>query len=331
MKTTSLTFAITLSFLFVCVFATSGFAQETKYPTRRIQYIFPWKPGIPMYVMAQMTCEYMSKVLGKKVTISAMPGGSGAKSHHHVLNQPADGYTLLDSWVAPLIFVVLNRPDIGYTYKDFEPIGGMTLNPFTLVVRKDQPFKTLEEFIQYARKNPGLKYNTGGEVTVPHAVMAAFLKKAGIKARGVPYPGVAAGFKDFLGGTLDFSVGVFGVIKTYGDRIRTLCLFLDERHPWFPEIPTAKELGYDPGFGMSGAGWNFLVVKKGTPDYALNKLRAALKQVLTSEEYIKEARKRNFIVNYSPPEDYEAICEKAMKDLAKGIDAIKWERELFKK
>lgn len=305
-------------------------AKEPAYPVRPIRYIFPFKAGIPMYVLGQMLSERMGKILGQKVVVSAMPGGSGAKSHHHVLNQPADGYTLLDAWVAPLIFVPLNRPDIGYTYKDFEVLGGVTFLPFTLVVRKNQPWKTLEEFVKYARKNPGVKYNSGGQVTVPHAVMATFLKKAGIKARAVPYPGVVAGYKDFLGGTLDFSIGNFAVVKTYGDRIRSLAVFLDERHPWYPDIPTAKELGYDPGFGKAGRGWNGIVVKKGTPPEAVEKLRAALKQVVTSKEFLEETRKRNFLIEYSSPEEFLALCERSTKELAKGIEALKWEREQFR-
>lgn len=306
-------------------------AKEPRYPTRRIQYIFPWKAGIPMYVLGQMLCERMGKILGEKVLISAMPGGSGAKATKHVLSKPADGYTLFDAWVAPLIFVVVNRPDIGYTYKDFEPLGGLAATPFTLVVRKDQPWKTLEEFVQYARKNPGVTYNSAGEVSVPHAVMATFLRKAGIRARGVPYPGVVPGYKDFLGGTLDFSIGNFAVIRTYGDRIRTLCVFLDERHSWYPDIPTPGEFGYDPGFGKTGMGWNAIVVKKGTPSHVLKKLRAVFKQVVTSKEFSEECRKRNYGIQYSSPEEITAICEKAMKELAKGVDAIKWEREQFKK
>ena len=321
--------AVILALMFAVV--SISVAQEQRYPTRRIQYIFPWKAGIPMYVLGQMICERLSGILGKKVTISAMPGGSGAKSHHHVLSKPADGYMLLDSWVAPLIFVPLNRPDIGYTYKDFDPIAGVAIMPFTLVIRKDQPWKTLEEFVQYARKHPGMKYNSAGEISVPHAVMATFLKKAGIKPRGVPYPGLMAGFKDFLGGTLDFSLGNFAAIRTYGDRIRTLCVFLDERHPWYPDIPTAKEFGYDPGFGKAGMGWNGIVVKKGTPPSIVKKLRAAVKQVVTSKEFLEECRKRNYMIDYSSPEDFTALCERSTRDLAKGIQAIKWEREQFKK
>jgi len=308
-----------------------GVAKEEAFPTRRIQYIFPWKAGIPMYVLGQMICERLSNVLGKKVTIAAMPGGSGAKSHHHVLSKPADGYTLLDAWVAPLIFVVVNRPDIGYTYKDFEPLGGVTIMPFTLVVRKDQPWETLEEFVQHARKHPGLTYNSAGELSVPHAVMAAFLRNAGIKTRGVPYPGLTAGIKDFLGGTLDFSLGNFAVQRTYEDRIRALCVFLDERHPWYPDIPTAKEFGYDPGFGKAGMGWNGIVVKKGTPPHIIEKLRAALKEVVTSKEFLQECRKRNYLIDYSTPEEFTALCARSMKELAKGVEAIKWEREQFKK
>ena len=329
MKKKRHSFMIAFFLVLTVAFCTSSFAQN--YPTRPVQYIYPFKAGIPMHVLGQMICERMGKILGEKVLVTAMPGGSGAKATKHVLSKPADGYTLLDAWVAPLIFVVVNRPGIGYSYEDFEPLGGVTIMPFTLVVRKDSPWKDLKEFVDYALKNPGLKYNSAGELTVPHAVMATFLKEAGIRARAVPYPGVMAGYKDFLGGTLDFSLGNFAAIKLYGDRIRTLGVFLDERHPWFPDIPTAKEYNLDPGFGKSGMGWNGIVVKKGTPANIVEKLRLALKQVLTSKEFLEECRKRNFIIDYSTPEEFTALSERSMRELARGVDAIKWERAQFQK
>lgn len=299
------------------------------YPEKPIMYLVPWGPENESVTMGRIISEEMSRILGQKITVNAMPGGSGAKALKHVLSKPADGYLLIDAWVAPLIFAVLNRPDLGYTYKDFEPIGHTSFMPFTLVVRKEAPWKTLDDFVKHARKNT-LKYNATGAISVPHAVMATFLKKAGIRARGVPYPGLAGGIKDLLGGSLDFSIGNFWVKKVYGDQTRTLCVFLEERHPWEPSIPTAKELGYDPGFGDAGMGWDSLAVKKGTPQDVLDKLRDAFKKAVTSEKVIQKTKKLNFWLVYKNPEETLKLWENSMVHLKDGVKALKEEAEAFK-
>lgn len=300
-----------------------------EYPKKPIMYLVPWGPENESVTMGRIISEEMRKTLGQKIIVNAMPGGSGAKALKHVLSKSADGYLLIDAWVAPLIFAVLNRPDLGYTFKDFEPIGHTSFMPFTLVVRKESPWKTLDDFVKDARKRT-LTYNATGAISVPHAVMATFLKKAGIRSKGVPYPGLAGGIKDLLGGSLDFSIGNFWVKKVYGDQTRTLCVFLDERHPWEPDIPTAKELGYDPGFGDAGMGWDSLAVKKGTPQNVLKILREAFKKAATSEKVIKKTKNLNFWLVYKSPEETLKLWKKSMIHLKDGVQALKEEAEAFK-
>lgn len=321
--------ALVLSTIVLLVAGAFSSSFAGAYPTRPVMYLVPWGPENESVAMGRIISDEMSRILGEKITVNAMPGGSGAKAFKHVLSQPSNGYLLLDAWVAPLIFVVLNRPDIGYTHEDFEPIGHISFMPFTLVVRKDSPWRTLDEFVQHARANPGLKYNATGAVSVPHAVMATFLKKAGIKARGVPYPGLAAGIKDFLGETLDFTIGNFWVKAVYGDQTRTLCVFLDERHPWFPEIPTAKELGYDPGFGQAGMGWDSLVVRKGTPKDVVEKLRAAYREVATSKNVKARLKELNFWLVYKSAEETKELWRQSATHLKEGIEILKWEKKQF--
>ena len=328
MKKSSVLFFLILVLLLPLTAVFAGGKDEEaagKYPNRPIQWIVPWGEDNESVAMGRIIADAMGEILGVNIVVSAMPGGSGSKALHHVLAQPADGYILLDGWVAPLIFVVLNRPDIGYTHDDFEPIGHIAFMPFTLVVREDDArLETLDKFVEYGRANPGaMTYNATGAISVPHAVMATFLQKAGVDAKGVPYPGLAAGIKDFLGGTLDFSIGNFWVTKTYGKETKTLCVFMDERHPWFPDLPTAKELGYDPGFGNSGMGWDSLVVRKGTPDPIVNKLREAYRKVATDPKVIKRLEEMNFWLNYKDPEETKKLWIDSYQNLGEGVEVLK--------
>lgn len=301
------------------------------YPSRTIQMTTQIKAGNPAYAFLQVLANEMGKVLGQKIVTNALPGASGVKAARSVLAKPADGYNIFDGWVAATVIAVLERPNAGYTYKDFIPLGRMNTLPLTLIVKGDSELKTLDEFVEYAKKNPGMTYACSGDRTIPHALLATFFKDLGIKVRGIPYPGIGAGVKDLLGGTLDFSVGMFPLIKIYGDKIRTLCVFQDERHQWYPDIPTAKEFNMDPGFGKAGSGWNALYVKKGTPPDRVEKLQAAFKQVMASEEFRATAEKMGFTIDYVGPEGVYALAEESMIKIKRGLENVKWEKRQFAK
>lgn len=291
----------------------------TDFPTRSIRYIVPWAADNESVAMARIIAAEMSEIVGVNIVVQAMPGGSGTVGLHHVLQEPADGYTMLDAWVAPLIFAVLNRPDIGYTYEDFVPIGHTTYMPFSLAVRADdERFGTLEEFVEFGRQNPGLSYNATGAISVPHASMATFLELAGIDARGVPYPGLGGGIADMLGETLDFSLGNAWVLNTYGEETRTLAFFLPERHPWYPDVPTASEFGYE----VSGLGWDSLVVKAGTPEPIVAILRDAYREVTTDPELIARMRELGFWLAYMPPDETYEFWQNENDSLGSGVEIL---------
>lgn len=325
------TFTPMISIVIALIFMVPAIGMARGYPSRSIQMISQIKAGASAYAFSQIIVDRMGKILGKKIVTTALSGAGGVKAARAVLSKPADGYTLFDAWVAATVISVLERPDAGYTYKDFEPLGKVNNMPLTLMVKSDAPWKTLPEFIEYARKNPGMSYSCAADRSIPHALFATLFKNQGIKARGIPYAGLGAGIKDLLGGTIDFAVGNFPLMKVYGDKVRTLCVFQDERHPWHPNLPTAKEYNMDPGFGKAGAGWNAFYVKKGTPPDRLEKLRAAFKQVLTSKDFLAEAARLGYVIDYIGPDGVYALCEKSMKDIKKGLENVVWEKKQFAK
>lgn len=317
---------LAMALLLGCTFLFAGGAGESEgarpgreFPDRPIQYIVPWGPDNESVAMARVIAAEMSEILGVDIVVQAMPGGSGTVGLNHVLQQPADGYTMLDAWVAPLIFAVLNRPDLGYTYEDFAPIGHTTFMPFSLVVRADDDrFRTFDEFVEYGQANPGMRYNATGAISVPHAAMATFLDMAGIEAQGVPYPGLGGGIADLLGGTLDFSLGNPWVVNTYGEETRTLAFFLEERHPWYPDIPVAVEFGYP----VSGIGWDSLAVRADTPEPVLRVLREAYEQVVTDPNLVSRMQELGFWLNYMSPEETYEFWEAENRSLQSGVEIL---------
>jgi tripartite-type tricarboxylate transporter receptor subunit TctC len=316
---------LAMALILGCTFLFAGGAGEEgarpggEFPNRPIQYIVPWGPDNESVAMARVIAAEMSEILGVDIVVQAMPGGSGTVGLNHVLQQPADGYTMLDAWVAPLIFAVLNRPDLGYTYEDFAPIGHTTFMPFSLVVRADdERFKTFDDFVEHGQANPGMRYNATGAISVPHAAMATFLDMADIEAQGVPYPGLGGGIADLLGGTLDFSLGNPWVVNTYGEETRTLAFFLEERHPWYPDIPVAAEFGYP----VSGIGWDSLAVRADTPEPVLRVLREAYEQVVTDPDMIARMEELGFWLNYMSAEETYEFWEDENQSLRSGVEIL---------
>lgn len=317
--------------VFAVIFLVLSSQAWAAYPNRTIQLITQVPAGNPAYALSQVLAEKMGKILGQKIVVNAQPGASGVKAARYVLSKPADGYTIFDAWVAGTVIAVISRPNAGYTYKSFTPLGRVNLNPITLVVRGDSPVRNPTDFLEWARNNPGLSYACAGDRSIPHGLIASLARQKGLSVKGIPFNGIGAGIKDLLGGTLDFSVGFFPLIERYGDKINTLCVFLDDRHPWYPDLPTCKEFDADPGYGDAGAGWNAYWVKKGVPSDRLEKLQSAFKQVMLSDDFLAYARKSGFAANYADPDAVYRLSEQSSIKIKEGLEDIKWEKRQFMK
>ncbi len=325
--------------LLVCVMAsTVVFANgqgESNFPDRPIQNIFPWGPGAT-YATSQYVANAMGERLGVNVTVTSTTGASGVKAAMTVLSKPADGYTIFDGYVAPLILSPLfGKTD--YTFEDFKPLYGVASNAFTIVVKKDDSrFPDLKSLIEYAQANPGeLSYSAGGEISLPHMSAASLLKNTGAVTRHIPYPDANMGLKDLLAGELDFNVMNSGGYNTYKDEVRILAVLSDLPQPAFPGQPLVKDFGYSIGLdGLAATGWTWWVVRKETPDAVVEKLRTALKAALDDPEVQKTVSEMGYLPmptdTYSP-ENYIDQCTLMSSQLEAALDAIEWEKEEIKK
>jgi tripartite-type tricarboxylate transporter receptor subunit TctC len=155
-------------------------------------------------------------------------------------------------------------------------------------------------------------------------VMEEFTRQAGINAKPVPYPGcMPDNVKSVIEGSTDYTTGVLNAIKVFGKFTKTLAIFTDERHPLAPEIPTAKEEGYDIGWGRVGMGWGGLSAKAGTPEDRLEKLRTLFGKWIQSEEFIRRSAKVNVPITYTPPEEFYQLWIKSEELLKPAVERIK--------
>lgn len=327
-------FGAVISGLAVCGLAVViGGAAQADFPERPVQVIFPWSPGVA-FAVSQIVADRMGEELGTTMPVNSLTGASGVKAALDVMNSPANGYKVFDGYVAPILFAPL-LGKTPYQCEDFEPLYGVGSNGFAIGVRKDdERFPDLPALIKHAQENPAtLRYSGAADISIPHMVAALMLKNANAPARSVPYNDTSEGWKDFLSGELDFMVLNSGDYKANKDDIRILAVMSDRpmsEHGIPGPIP--KDFGIELGVeGLAAVGWNWWVVKKGTPPEIVETLRTAMRATLDDPETQNKINELGFTPlppDIYQPDYYTENCASVRSQLEAGMEAIKWEKEV---
>jgi tripartite-type tricarboxylate transporter receptor subunit TctC len=201
-----------------------------------------------------------------------------------VFNAAPDGYTLLAAQPAPLTINPVLYKKLNYDPTQFMPIAIMTTIPNVLMVRPDFPAKTPQEFLAYAKANPGkINYASQGIGTTSHLTAALLERMAGIKLVHVPYKGTGPALNDLIASHVDMIfIEVASAIKLHqAGNARILAVAADKRIATLPNVPTLYEVGVK---GFASASWNALAAPPKTPPAIVAKLNAAVNEALRSPE-----------------------------------------------
>ncbi len=246
--------------------------QAQTYPRGPVQIVIPFAPGGSTDLLWRGISDPLAKNLGSPVSLINKGGGGGIVGTSFVMGSKPDGYTLVSANSDPLNIAPLFTPDPPYdSEKDLTYIGKMAVFAFTIAVRSESPFKTLEELIAFAKANPGkLKAGVAGIGTTPHMIVELLNRDAKIRITPVPFSGGGEVVPNLLGGHVDLTVLSLGPLKGHylAGKVRILALFSPKRHKDFPQIPTMAEKGFpsaniSTGVGLAGPkGLPPLVVKK---------------------------------------------------------------------
>ena len=247
-------------FLFSLIMAVPLHAAE--FPTKEVQIIIPWAAGGATDLIFRALAATTGKYLGKAVVVVNRPGGAGAVGFTEAMQAKPDGYTLVSA-VTPLT-ILPHQVSTAFTYKNFDPVINVVDDPSMFLVRSDAPWKSLKEFLDYAKKNPGMitvgNSGAGGGV---HLVALAFEKAAGVKFNHIPFSGGGPSVTAILGGHVN-AVSVSppeGISQVQAGKLKIIALFAEKRFEMFPDVPTVKEQGINFAMGM----WRGLAAPKGTP------------------------------------------------------------------
>ena len=227
---------------------TLGLARaQTAYPNQPIRWVVPYPAGGGTDVLARAVSEVMRGLLGQQIIVDNRPGASTNIGAQFIASSKADGYTLMSADNALLAFNEFLFSKLPFNPQtDFTFIGGISRFPLALVVHPSLPVKTVKEFIDYAKANPGkLNYASPGNGSPHHLAMEMFKARTATFITHIPYRGAAPAMQDVMGGQvqcmfLDLAAGL-SVLQS--GRVRGLGIGSGARAPALPELPTLAEAG----------------------------------------------------------------------------------------
>jgi len=290
-------FAVLFVLSFIAVMP--GWAAD--FPTKEVQIIIPWAAGGATDLIFRALAATSGKYLGKPVVVVNKPGGGGAVGYTEGMKAAPDGY-ILTAAVTPMT-ILPHQVTTAFTYKNFEPILNVVSDPSMFLIRSDAPWKSLKEFLDYAKQNPDMitvgNSGAGGGV---HLVALAFEKAAGVKFNHIPFSGGGPSVAALLGGHVN-AVSVSppeGIPQIQAGKLKIIALFAEKRLAMFPDVPTVKEQGINFAMGM----WRGLAAPKGTPPDIIKKLHDAFKQGMDDPVLKKNAADMAVNLDYLGPEAF---------------------------
>jgi tripartite-type tricarboxylate transporter receptor subunit TctC len=294
------------------------------YPSKPVTMVVPFPPGGVAEIVGRPLASLMEKTLKQPVILINRPGAGGAVGMASVARGPADGYTLLMGLSSISIFPVsdrINGKEPPYELNDFAPIALVTADPTVLVVRADGPYKTVKDFVEAAKAQPGkINYSSSGVYGALHVAMEMFANAAGIKLFHIPYQGGGPAVTALLAGQVEASpqgpAAAIGQIRA--GKMRALATWGTERLKLLPEIPTFRELGYDAEFYI----WSGVFAPAATPAPIVTKLRQAVREAATSPEFAAAMEKLSTPVSYLDAPEFRKYWERDAARLKVALEKI---------
>ncbi len=277
-----------------------GMAQEP-YPNKPIRLINPYPAGSPVEMVGRLVADRLRAEWGQPVIVESRAGAGGTVGTNFVAKAPADGYTLLVSVPSVLTVAPWTFKNLPYDpVKDMVPVWGVQSGGVVMVARQSLPVKTVQEFIAYAKANPGkVNYATAGQSSPQHLAGELFMLRTGVKMAHVPFQGAAPALNALLGGHVDVMfdsiINVLPHIRA--DKVRALALLRPVRSPALPDLPTIGEAGVANANSPGSIG---IYAPAGMPPELLTRWEQTLSRVMsekkTADQLVQSGTSNEFLV-----------------------------------
>ena len=275
---------------------------QSRWPDRPIRMIVPFPPGGNSDALGRILADRLKDLLKGYVVVENRPGGTTQVGTEAAARAEPDGYTLLLG--AATAFTVLpNLRKLNFDLeRDFEMVGGVADYIAIATARKDLGVKTLVEFVELARRQPGkLTWGSAGQASAGHIYGEILKKQSGIDRLHVPFKGSAELVTGLVGGQIDLIIDGVGLGLARQGRAVPLAAFADMRHPELPEVPQLKDTGLK--IDLPAGGWGVLY-PKGTPAPIIQATAQALETLLAEPETRERMVRASVVSAWQPAAAY---------------------------
>lgn len=298
---------------------------DAAYPTKPITVTQGFKAGGGSDTLAQLTQPYLQKILGQSFINQYIPGATGAIAWTRLAKSTkADGYTISITNTPMLQTNYIMNKEVTYNIRELDPIANVITDPGIIVVGKDSPFKTYQDFVDAVKANPGKitvgNSGTGGD---DFFTTIQWMKKTGLKVTMVPFEGDGPSWQAAMGGKIDVSFNNLGITypQIKGGNLIPLAIFAEERYQLLPDLPTLKELGV---YQVSGSSRGYSA-PKGIPAEVKAVLIEAFKKMASDPAFIKGCEDRASVVDMKYGDEYRAFLEEEEKVFTEIWEEVKSE------
>jgi tripartite-type tricarboxylate transporter receptor subunit TctC len=310
------------TFMILSVLLPGLAGADQPFPSRPLTIVNPFPPGGQADLTGRPLASSLERLLKQPVVITNKSGAAGAVGMQTVAVAKPDGYTVLVTVPAvstiPEVDRLFGRPPT-FTREQFAPIARINADPCILVVNAEQPWRSLKELLDDARRRPGeITYSSSGPYGASHVPTEMLLHAAGgLKMRHLPTTGGGPATTAVLGGHAAFWMSTTGPAAPHvkSGKFRALAVTSAARHPHYPDVPTLKELGYDVEYYL----WVGLFVPKATPAAAVKALREAVKQAVDDPAFKSAMEKIQVPIAYQDADEFRAWWD---ADAARLVEAV---------
>ena len=302
------------------VWAQAAAQNVDSYPTRPIRYVVASAPGGIADITARVLAPRLAEALRQPVVVENRPGGGIVAGGEAVAHAPPDGYTLLSA--TPQVAIVQSMvKDLAFDpRRDLAPVALIGVIPNVIVVGPRTQAKTLSEFLELARRNPGkLNYSSTGAGTSVHLSAELLKYYAHVDIVHVPYRGAAAAMTALLAGDVDMMVDSVppSLPRIRAGKVRALAVTSAQRVPQLPEVPTMIESGF-PDFEING--WSGVATTAGTPGAIVARLETEIGKALADAQTAAAYARTGLTVRFMGPAEFGKFWD---AEIAKFSLAIK--------
>ena len=289
--------------------AASGPARAADFPNQPIEMTVLF--GGSSATIAQLLADAMAKELGVAVAAVSRTGASGAVGYSYVKSTPPNGYNIV--WNSNSISTAYHNGNMKFDYKAFDGIARVGMEVPAMAVRTESGWKNLKEFGAAAKKQK-LKVGISGRGSFTHLSSAALFNKMGVDVVYVPY-GKGSAPVELLAGRIDAALQWPNQFMSHAEagKLRIIAVTSAERVPVVPNVPTAKEQGYDVDMVL----WRGVAAPKGTPKPAIQRLEQAIKNVVDSKSFREHCKRLGFEPAFLGAEQFDSFIAKDDVEIAK--------------